>query len=283
MPEKNHGGTRPGAGRPKNSRDKQARRDALTPKQQAFVAEYLVDLNATQAAIRAGYGARNANRTASELLGKTQVRAAIDAAKIARTDAVGADAEWVLRRLVAEVEADFADLYSADGSIKPIHEWPPIWRQGLVAGIKHQELRDSEGNRTGEFIVDIKISDRIRRLELIGKHVRVNAFQERVAFSGFDGLAERLSRIPSDLDFAERARTPPLPAQATLAPPAEHPAHPQAPAGVPRPHLNRPEHRPALGDDWNEPTQPTPPALPAPPAPPAGSYKPVLPLKPASK
>ncbi|NCC85823.1 MAG: terminase small subunit [Clostridia bacterium] len=49
----------------------------LTPKQAAFVAEYLIDLNATQAAIRAGYSARTADRIGPELLGKTWVAEAI--------------------------------------------------------------------------------------------------------------------------------------------------------------------------------------------------------------
>lgn len=65
--------------------------EKLTPKQAAFVGEYLVDLNATQAAIRAGYSARTADRIGPELLGKTWVAAAISegmsrrAEKTART------------------------------------------------------------------------------------------------------------------------------------------------------------------------------------------------------
>lgn len=61
---------------------------ALTPKQAAFVDEYLVDLNATQAAIRAGYSEKNAHKIASELLGKTGVAAAIRAAQLERSERV---------------------------------------------------------------------------------------------------------------------------------------------------------------------------------------------------
>ena len=53
---------------------------ALTPKQARFVQEYLVDLNATAAAKRAGYSAKNADKIGSELLGKTRVSDAIQAA-----------------------------------------------------------------------------------------------------------------------------------------------------------------------------------------------------------
>ena len=167
---------------------------SLTPKQAQFVAEYLIDLNATQAAIRAGYSAKTAHVQGPRLLDVVAVAEAIDAAKSKREEATQIDANWVLQRLAVEAEADIADLYDETGAVKPVHHWPKIWRQGLVAGIKHQELRDSEGNRTGEFIVDIKISDRIRRLELIGKHVRVNAFQEQVAVTGLGALADRLAR-----------------------------------------------------------------------------------------
>lgn len=166
----------------------------LTPKQRIFVAEYLKDLNATQAAIRAGYSEKSAGDQAAQLLGKTHIQAAIDAAKERREAATEIDANWVLKRLAAEAEADIQDIYYENGAIKPIHEWPKIWRQGLIAGIKHQEIRDEEGNRTGEVIVDVKVSDRVRRLELIGKHVRVNAFQDVVEHKGLDGIADRLTR-----------------------------------------------------------------------------------------
>lgn len=166
----------------------------LTALQARFVEEYLIDLNATQAAARAGSKAKNLTVAGAELLANPNVQAAIDQAKSERSEKTKIDAAWVLERLAAEATADINDLYDDTGAIKPMSEWPLIWRQGLVAGIKHQELRDSEGNRTGEFIVDIKLSDRIKRLELIGKHVRVNAFQEVVQHKGLENLADRLAR-----------------------------------------------------------------------------------------
>lgn len=166
----------------------------MTPKQEQFVREYLIDLNATQAAIRAGYSEKTANEQGARLLANASVKAAIEAAKAERSQETKIDAAWVLKRLAEEAQADMADLYTETGAIKPVHEWPLIWRQGLVAGIKHQELRDSEGNRTGEFIVDVKVSDRVRRLELIGKHVAVKAFEDQVNITGLDALADRLAR-----------------------------------------------------------------------------------------
>jgi len=110
-----------------------------TPKQQQFVAEYLIDLTATKAAIRAGYSAKTANRIGPELLTKSAVQDAVTAAQADRADRTKIDADWVLTRLAQEVDADLADLYEADGALKPTHDWPPIWRKGLVAGLDMEE------------------------------------------------------------------------------------------------------------------------------------------------
>jgi phage terminase small subunit len=164
----------------------------LTPLQARFVEEYLLDLNATQAAGRAGSKAKDLTVAGAEFLANPRVREAIDAAKLARSQETQIDAAWVLKRLAEEASADVGDLYHEDGHLKPIHEWPKIWRQGLVAGIDVEEIQ-IEGVKMGE-IKKIRLSDRIKRLELIGKHVRVNAFQEVVQHKGLEGLADRVAR-----------------------------------------------------------------------------------------
>ena len=169
----------------------------LSARQSAFVAEYLVDLNATQAAIRAGYSAKTALQQGPRLLGNVCVGAAIAKAQAKRAEKTGINAEWVLTRLASEATADLADLYDTNGAIKPIHDWPLIWRQGLVAGIKHQEVKDSEGNATGDYVVEVKLSDRIKRIELIGKHVDVQAFKDQVAHSG--GIALTVTQEDAEL------------------------------------------------------------------------------------
>lgn len=168
--------------------------DALTAKEAAFVREYLIDLNATQAAIRAGYSAKTANVQADQVMQKPRVKAAVDAAIAKRSQETEIDAAWVLKRLALEADADLADLYFENGAIKPVSEWPKIWRQGLVAGVEHVEVKDAEGNATGDVVVKLRLSDRVRRLELIGKHIRVNAFQDTVKHTGLDALADRLER-----------------------------------------------------------------------------------------
>jgi len=155
---------------------------ALTPKQAAFVREYLLDLNATQAAIRAGYSAKTAEQQGPRLLGNVGVSAAIMQAQAGRAERLQVDADWVLRRLADEAEADLADLYDEYGGLRPVHDWPPIWRKGLVAGIEAEEIRQ-DGSVVGT-IRKVKLSDRIKRIELIGKHVNVQAFRENVHNTG---------------------------------------------------------------------------------------------------
>jgi len=76
----------------------------LTPKQQRFVEEYLVDLNATQAAIRAGYSERTADQQGSRLLANVKVKAAIAVAVERRSEDTGITAAWALQRLKREAE-----------------------------------------------------------------------------------------------------------------------------------------------------------------------------------
>jgi len=76
----------------------------LTPKQQRFVDEYLVDLNATQAAIRAGYSAKTAGSIGQRLLTKIEIQAELAAAMAAREERTEITADYVLRRLKEEAE-----------------------------------------------------------------------------------------------------------------------------------------------------------------------------------
>ena len=164
----------------------------LSEKQLRFIDEFIIDLNAKRAAIRAGYSGKTAEQQGSRLLSNAKVRDEIERRKTARSEETKIDAAWVLKRLAAEAEADIADLYGPDGQLLPVKEWPKIWRQGLVAGVDVEEIH-VEGVKMGE-VKKIRLSDRIRRLELIGKHVKVNAFQEVVQHKGLEGLADRLAR-----------------------------------------------------------------------------------------
>jgi len=89
-----------------------------------------------------------------------------------------------------------------NGDLKPIDEWPAIWRQGLVAGVEVEALFEGSGEVRVQvgFVKKIRLSDRLRRLELIGKHVGVNAFQNQVVINDVEGLVDRLVRARQRMD-----------------------------------------------------------------------------------
>jgi len=173
----------------------------LTEKQKRFVEEYLVDLNATQAAIRAGYSKDTAYAIGWENLRKPEISEAISTARQEQTKRTQIDADWILQRLAMEADADIADLYDDNGALKPVAEWPVVWRTGLISGIEtEQEFEEVAGKKVPAGIVHkVKISDRVRRLELLGKHVRVGAFTERHEHSGPEGgPIETVDLTPSE-------------------------------------------------------------------------------------
>lgn len=176
---------------------------ALTARQSVFVDEYLRDLNATQAAIRAGYSAKTAYSQGERLLRNVEVSAAITAAKTARSERTRVDADWLLTRLAEESDADLADLYDEQGGLKPVREWPLIWRKGLVAGIESIEERDAEGAVIG-MIRKVKLSDRVKRLELVGRHVDVQAFKDRVDHGLTPEAVETITKAMTAKEAAER-------------------------------------------------------------------------------
>jgi phage terminase small subunit len=168
---------------------------ALTDKQARFVEEYLVDLNATQAATRAGFSAKTAKQQGAQLLGKPEIGDAIAAAKAARSEKAGINAAWVLKRLAEWADADIADLHDDAGNLKPVKEWPAAWRKGLVAGIEVEELFEGRGEDRKHIgrVRKVKIADRTKHLELIGKHVDVQAFKEKVEHEGALTLTPSIS------------------------------------------------------------------------------------------
>lgn len=162
---------------------------ALTPKQRRFVDEYLVDLNATDAARRAGYSVKTAPQQGPRLLANVGVATAIAAAQQERSERTRIDADWVLRTLAAEKTADLASIFDDRHNLRPISDWPMVFRTGLIVGVESIEEYEGSGkDRVAVGMVrKIKLADRIRHLELIGRHVDVQAFRDRVGHEGPNG------------------------------------------------------------------------------------------------
>lgn len=163
----------------------------MTPKQEMFCREFLIDLNGTQAAIRAGYSAKTANRIATEILSKPDIKRRIEELKQQRQEVIGVDASYVLQRLIDIDQMDARDILNDDGSVKPIYDWPDVWRQS-ISGVDLMEISNSEN--VAATLKKIKWPDKIKNLELLGRHVSVAAFKDRLELSGNVGLAERMKK-----------------------------------------------------------------------------------------
>lgn len=169
----------------------------LTPLQRLFVLEYLKDFNGTQAAIRAGYSEKTASQIAYELLQNPLVLAQIEKEKAQRLDRLQVDADWMLKRLIHEAEADLAELYDDDGRLKPVNEWPEVWRKGLIAGIEVEELFEGRGKDREHVgtLRKVRLADRTKRLELIGRHVDVQAFTDKKKIEVDDPILDFMQKV----------------------------------------------------------------------------------------
>ena len=117
-------------------------KNELTPKQQRFVEEYLIDMNGTQAAIRAGYSARTANEQAARLLAKDSISQAVAAARAERSSRVAVSADYVLSNLVEIVERSMqrAPVLTTRGKQACDEDGNALWRFDAKAANKALEL-----------------------------------------------------------------------------------------------------------------------------------------------
>ncbi|WP_417329182.1 terminase small subunit [Halomonas cupida] len=175
---------------------------ALTARQSRFRDEYLLDLNATKAALRAGFAKSTAEKKAPLWVGKSRescpdnmkhVWDAVDKAMQERSERVQIDADYVLRRLVEIDQMDVLDILNDDGGLKPIKEWPKAWRR-YVAGMDVSEIWGMNGDEREQIGVlkKIKWPDKVKNLDMLGKHVDVQAWKERVEHSVDEKLAEAI-------------------------------------------------------------------------------------------
>ncbi|MEW8200415.1 MAG: terminase small subunit [Candidatus Thiodiazotropha endolucinida] len=175
--------------------------DKLNPRQQMFCREYIIDFNGTRAAIAAGYSKKSAKQMATENLSKPHIQNAIAELIQARNDRLKTDADWVLIRLREESDADVNDILDENGHLKDPEEWPLVWRR-MISSIKITKRTDEDGNVT--VTREIRKNENPRRLELIGKHVDVQAFRDRIAVEDETSLADRMKA--ADKRIAEKKK-----------------------------------------------------------------------------
>lgn len=125
---------------------------ALEPREEQYCHEYLLDLNQTQAAIRAGYAESNARAQASRLMTKANILTRIAELKAARVERVKVDSDWVLRRLVA----------ISDKCMEP---------EPIMVFSPADKCMVQKQNESGELLFEFNAAGANKATELIGKHL----------------------------------------------------------------------------------------------------------------
>ncbi len=142
----------------------------MTPKRERFVDEYLVDLNATQAAIRAGYSAKTACSIGEEILRFPEVQARLTKRMQERAERTEITQDRVLKELGRLAFLDIRKAFDAAGNLKPVHELDDE-TAAAIAGLEVSEI--TAGEVTIGNLKKIKLSDKKGALELIGRHLRM--------------------------------------------------------------------------------------------------------------
>jgi len=140
----------------------------LTPKQSLFVKEYLIDLNACAAAIRAGYSKKTADVIGCQNLGKLNIQREINKAMKKRSDKIEVTADRVLKELSRLAFLDIRKLYKKDGALKEIKDLD----DDTAAAIGGLDVVISGGEYPSET-KKIKIIDKKGSLELLGRHLKM--------------------------------------------------------------------------------------------------------------
>lgn len=173
--------------------------DALTPKQKRFVQEYLVDLNGTQAAIRAGYSKNTANEIAAENLAKLSINAALEPLMAARAAKTAISAEQVIVGLANLANANMQD-------------YEPVFLNGDLSTLTREQAdaiqemtvdtyTEGKGTDAREVKrVRLKLANKLQARESIGKHLGMYIERKAIAIGAFgDATDEQLDGIIQQL------------------------------------------------------------------------------------
>ena len=180
---------------PKTHKRKSTQYKPLTAMQEAYCQSYIkTPENQTQAAINAGFSPNTAAVKASVMMRDERIQKRIAELMEERNKRMRVSADYVLMRLVEIDQMDVLDILNDDMSIKPVSDWPKVWRQYLT-GFELADMFEGRGDEKElvGILKKIKWPDKVKNLELIGKHVDVNAFKERLEVSGTVTIADRMA------------------------------------------------------------------------------------------
>ena len=164
--------------------------------QEAYCQSYIkTPENQSQAAIDAGFSPNTAAVKASVMMRDERIQKRIAELMEERNKRNRVSADYVLMRLVEIDQMDVIDILDDEGGLKPISQWPKVWRTSLSAmDINRIRMAGKDDEDDIESTLQkIKWPDKVKNLELIGKHVDVNAFKERLEVSGTVTIADRMA------------------------------------------------------------------------------------------
>jgi phage terminase small subunit len=162
----------------------------MTDKQIRFCEEYMIDLNATQAAIRAGYSTKTAGAIGAENLGKPQIRARIDAAMAEQSRRTGVSADRVVRELARIGFINPTDVINTD---KVTVKYDASRDDTAAIASVKVKLSDSEQGSSVER--EIKFHDKNKALELLGRHLGM--FNDKLQLSG-EGVVQIVDDLKAE-------------------------------------------------------------------------------------
>ena len=182
---------------PKAHKRKSTQFKPLTAMQEAYCQSYIkTPENQTQAAINAGFSPNTAAVKASVMMRDERIQKRIAELMEERNKRMRVSADYVLLRLVEIDQMDVIDILNDEGGLKPISQWPKVWRTSISAvdiNRIRMAMKDDEED-IESTLQKIKWPDKVKNLELIGKHVDVNAFKERLEVSGTVTIADRMAK-----------------------------------------------------------------------------------------
>lgn len=162
----------------------------MTKKQKRFVEEYLIDLNATQAAIRAGYSSDTAQEQSSRLLSNVMVKTAVDKAMAERSKRTGINQDRVLLELAKIAflnPTDVIDLKTAT-----IREGVTPEDTAAIQSVKVKKSISEAGEMTE---CEVKIADKLRALELLGKHLGMYQNNVNISVESSQKLSDIMAQL----------------------------------------------------------------------------------------
>ena len=146
----------------------------MTMKQKRFIEEYLIDLNATQAAIRAGYSPATAKDIGCENLAKPNIRAHIDRAMAERSKRTGVNADRVVQELAKIAFVNATEVI--DPKTATVREDALPEDTAAIQSVKVKTFGEDGLER------EIKMADKLKALEMLGRHLGM--FKDKLELSG---------------------------------------------------------------------------------------------------